>query len=865
MSSSDESSENDDFLFPSTDPGAEEFEQPRRKRRKIGRDARESAALGVFGSESEDERPGQKWKQKDLRGKGVGFVKADTQGDEQGDAPNGEDEDEDMSDDERINSRLGLGGGSRGLGFGASAAKSVDPEDSGNETLLGAGFTPTSAREAFTSRRSFAPEPASSPRARPSNFGGSAKKPSTNKGSFASKMMAKMGYVEGQGLGSSGQGIINPIETKLRPQLAGLGAVREKTQQAKEEAKREAARRGETFEDSSEEERKRKKKAKERRRQEGGSGASTPVARPKVKYRTAADIEAATTGLEVPNVLKSLIDATGQEQKLLTSTSGLMTPGGSAPVDTESTKVAKRAKRDLEAFADAWTAETEKKKFIEVQEEQTTSEIDKNQQEADRLLAIINTLGDLNLGVSGDLQEQWEQAVSALEILQLENADDIDELGLTEAAVAGIEPMFRREMDEWSPLERPEYLVATLRRLQTILGIDVNKLRPRQKSTTFYESMISTLWLPKVRTVLVNDWEVHRPSAAIGLLETWKDVLPRYIYEQLMDQVIIRKLAAAIKEWKPRSRKEGRSRTPPHVWLFPWLQHLPDEQLNLSNSSSLLAEIKRKFRHVLDRWDISNGIIEGLHHWKEVLRGEMDKILRDHLLPRLAAYLRTNFEVNPQDQDLAPLEDVFKWKDMFRPSVMGELLAAEFFPKWHEILHIWLTSDPNYEEVGQWFTWWKSQIPEEIRDVKAVADEWDRGLEMMNQALELGDQAATELPPPVTRGEGIPADKIAAPEGQNGVHVDRSQPATPKAVEETSFKDLVEDWCTSEDLMLVPLREAHSKTGLPLFRITASASGKGGVQIYLKGDVVWAQNRKQRELWEPVALDNALVSRAEGK
>ena len=44
----------------------------------------------------------------------------------------------------------------------------------------------------------------------------------------------------------------------------------------------------------------------------------------KSKYKTAADMEAAAEGLEVPNVLISLIDTTGQDTKLLTSTAGLI-------------------------------------------------------------------------------------------------------------------------------------------------------------------------------------------------------------------------------------------------------------------------------------------------------------------------------------------------------------------------------------------------------------------------------------------------------------------------------------------------------------------------------------------------------------
>ncbi|KAL8964131.1 MAG: hypothetical protein Q9183_004674, partial [Haloplaca sp. 2 TL-2023] len=91
--------------------------------------------------------------------------------------------------------------------------------------------------------------------------GSSAAKPS----SFGARMLAKQGYVEGQGLGAKGQGRLAPVQVSLRPTGAGLGAVREKTKQAKEEEKREAAFSGKVIEDSSEEERKRKKELKKKR------------------------------------------------------------------------------------------------------------------------------------------------------------------------------------------------------------------------------------------------------------------------------------------------------------------------------------------------------------------------------------------------------------------------------------------------------------------------------------------------------------------------------------------------------------------------------------------------------------------------
>jgi tuftelin-interacting protein 11 len=83
--------------------------------------------------------------------------------------------------------------------------------------------------------------------------------------------------------------------------------------------------------------------------------------------------------------------------------------------------------------------------------------------------------------------------------------------------------------------------------------------------------------------------------------------------------------------------------------------------------------------------------------------------------------------------------------------------------------------------------------------------------------------------------------------------------------EAADFRDEVEAWCMEEDLTLVPLREAHQANGLPLFRITASATGKGGVVVYMKGDILWVQRKGEKGVFDPMGLDEGLVERAEGK
>jgi len=55
-------------------------------------------------------------------------------------------------------------------------------------------------------------------------------------GSFGARMLSKLGWSAGAGLGKEGEGIIAPIDVKLRPQKMGLGGVKERTEQSIKEA-----------------------------------------------------------------------------------------------------------------------------------------------------------------------------------------------------------------------------------------------------------------------------------------------------------------------------------------------------------------------------------------------------------------------------------------------------------------------------------------------------------------------------------------------------------------------------------------------------------------------------------------------------
>ena len=695
--------------------------------------------------------------------------------------------------------------------------------------------------------------------------------------SFAAKMMAKMGYVEGQGLGATGRGRLAPIETQQRPQGAGLGAVKEKTKQAKEEEKREAAFRGEVVEDSSEEEKKRKRRLKEKRKSGVMGKAGTPIAKPKQKYRTAAEMEAAADGLEVPNILKSIIDATGQETRLLTSTAGLMhTQNAMVPAETEATKIARRARRDLEDFTNEWNALKERKLYFEDEETQLSVAMLEQEEETrgmEEVIAAVEDLEHLDLADS-DEGDMWKPVTAKLEQVERSVQDLGDSFGLQEVAVAAIHPLFKSAMQDWKPFEDPTSVVPHLQRLRSMLGIapeststelalqnGISYTKPPSKSTTHYETMVYTLWLPPIRSAITNDWDIYDSRPLTNLIDIWKPVLPPFILANVIDQLIVRRLSSAVAAWRPKRSRHGQ----PHEWIFPWLPYLDEQHTDPRSSTGLLSDVKRKLKSALSTWDLSGGVLPGLSNWRSIFHSDLSSLLVRHLLPRLASHLAESFEINPPDQDLSPLEDVLRWTPHFPLPTLAQLFVAEFFPKWHHTLYLWLTSEaPNYGEVNQWYQWWKQELedrlPQGFNELPIIDAQWQKGVATLNialDALEEGLDVSSALAPPSAAPALPPTPAPLTPLPAS---------TTPALETPTTFKDVVEDWCAENGLFMLPLREADLQTGLPLFRITASASGKGGVVVYLKGDVVWVRSTgSENRTFLPMGLDEGLVGRAEGR
>ncbi|RDA92661.1 hypothetical protein CP533_3700 [Ophiocordyceps camponoti-saundersi (nom. inval.)] len=774
--SSSDTEDEDDHVLPGVDVTEDFGDYNPRKKRRLAKNGKEKAALGIFGSDSDDDRPGQRWKSKTLRRKGVSFVSTDAQdGNEDGsieDQPasgrgdsgsSGDDDDDDDDDDDGDDDEddddddAGIG-----LGFKKTAKTTNAPPDQ-NEPNINFSVPATKSKYGKSAfGREFVPsveepvlneEASRSPtrkKPQPSAFSTKGK---VNAKSFGARMMAKMGFVDGKGLGKDGQGRNVIIEANLRPQGVGLGAVKEKTASERKEEKRQAELRGEAIVDSDEEEKRRRKANKMSRGIAGRSASSTPR-RQKTKYITAEELKAAAPGLQIPDAFTPILDMTGPEGKLITSSSGVMTPGGGVAESSEvveARKLVKSAHADLMAFSEEWRSLEERKSWLGL-------ELKEREQEVEDLRSDLARLRSLSTLITEQLTQasDWDEAVACLG--KAVSLGDVTSEA-ADVAVATIHPFFKGS--NWKPLEEPARFASDVKRLSSLLakssigddGRAVNKwdspaaqtdgvYRQHRKATTSYESMMYRNWMPRVLAA-IRDWDALTPGPMLSVVEEWDGVMPPFVRAQVMDG-IARKLQTAVADWNPRKKRQGQQL--PHTWLFPWLPFLPGYHLDV-RGSGLLVDVKRKIRQLVDSWEFERGVVPGLQQWQEVLGDEWRPMIMSHVLPSMAKYLRAKFRVDPADQEpyLPVLLGALQWRAMLGDEVMGEVVVQNVMPMWMTKLQAWLAlEEADLGEVADWYGWWRGALLKEVARTEVVSKELDRGMRIMNM-LGISVKPASQL------------------------------------------------------------------------------------------------------------------------
>ncbi|KAF7327485.1 Tuftelin-interacting protein 11 [Mycena kentingensis (nom. inval.)] len=690
-------------------------------------------------------------------------------------------------------------------------------------------------------------------------------------GSIGAKLLSKMGWQEGTGLGASGEGIVTPVESKLRPQKMGMGfrGFKEKTDQSRAEARR----RGEAVSDDEQSPavRKAKKKEMEAREQMSDVWKRPKKVKTKVEHKTYEQI-IAEAGQDTPAAagIGQIIDATGAVPREISSLADISLNAWTPAHDLARIPevrhnirlISDTCKTDLDGLAREAKALDERKQFVAREDLRLRKRVEEEAELIARLQQVQIMANDID-AKSKELASVYEASLEDFTPLFYklvsEFAREVEKYRLDEVIVAAIAPLVRRIVSTWNPLDVPMELLATFRNWKPALRIKAEQVpKPTQvdifgsrtappvemhacllfhsafpnhhhyseQPMTPFESLLWNVWLPKVRTSINNDWDPQDPQPAIRLYEAWSSFLPPFIRDNMLDQLILPKVKKAVADWNPK-----RAAVSLRSIIFPWLPHL---DLRMED---VVGDARRKVKSLLRNWVVGNDIPPDLSAWRDVFdAAEWDAMLLKYVVPKLGATLRDDFRVNPRNQVLTPLTNVLLWVDIIRSSIFAQILETEFFPKWLNVLHIWLVQPKvSFDEVARWYEEWKRPFPDKVLDIPGISRGFTRGLQLMNKAIELGPEAPTLLLRPDYRAE------LASANSTGRSPAPGSALRRPSArTQEITFRSIVEDYAAAHNLLFMPSGKVDEVSRMPLFRVSESADGKGGILVYVLDDAVWA-------------------------
>ncbi|KAG8436393.1 hypothetical protein GDO86_007481 [Hymenochirus boettgeri] len=670
------------------------------------------------------------------------------------------------------------------------------------------------------------------------------------------KLLQKMGYVPGRGLGKNAQGIIAPIEAKQRKGKGAVGAYgSERTKQSIQDF---------PVVDSEEEE------EKEFQREMGQWRKDPSGAKKKLKYsyKTVEELKATGKGgksLSAPHKEISqvkVIDMTGREQKVYYSYSQIANkhniPGEATGQGGKEEKpqgfVLPELEHNLQLLIDMTEQEIiQNDRQLQYEKDMVvnlTHELEKLSEVLEReetaiynLSKVLETVEECERRMQPNCEDPMtlEECARIFEMLQEKYYEEYKMSEKSDLSVAIVYPLMKDYLKDWNPLRDPTYGIDIMGKWKNLLEEGHLSHSAHDAAMDPYHRLLWETWLPFVRNI-ISQWQPRNCSPMVDFIDHWVHLVPVWILDNILDQLIFPKLQKEVENWNPLT-----DTVPIHSWIHPWLP------LMQSRLEPLYSPIRNKLSNALQKWhpsDSSAKLI--LQPWREVFSpGSWEAFMVKNIVPKLGMCLN-EFLINPHQQHMDVFHWVSDWETMLSLSSFVGLFEKQFFPKWIQVLCSWLSDNPNYEEITKWYLGWKSMFSDVVLAHPAIKDKFNEALDIMNRAVSSSVGAymqpgARESIAYLTQTERRKDFQYEAMQERRDAESIAQRSIGAAATVPMNFKDLIQSKAEEHNIVFMPLIGKRHE-GKQLYNFNR-------IVIYTDRGVVYVQGEKT---WVPTSLQSLI-------
>ncbi|XP_069691056.1 tuftelin-interacting protein 11 [Periplaneta americana] len=670
---------------------------------------------------------------------------------------------------------------------------------------------------------------------------------------IGAKLLLQMGFQPGKGLGKDLQGIAAPVEAHLRKGRGAIGAY------GPEKGQRVA----DVQPDSEEEE---SREFAEKLSQWRKDDVSTKKKKVRYVYKSVDEVleQGKTTRKEYSQLSKvKVIDMTGPQQRVLSGYHAIA--GQQRPADEWELRKDKKfvnfalpeLQHNLNLLMDMCEQDiiqndrklrytSDRIVMLEQEEVSLNKVMEQEMRHMTTLDTVLNTVQQL-IDQSNDIANPLtlDRAAEAFKELQEKYYEEYRLYELGDLGSKIVSPLLKNRLSTWAPLENPREPMSLFKQWQDILEDARTQTLSAMTTQDPYHRLVWEAWMPSVRTA-VNNWNCRTCEPMIEFLELWLPLVPAWVLDNIRDQLVLPRMQHEVEEWNPLT-----DTVPIHAWIHPWLPLLGNRL-----ESTVYPVIRHKLSKALVNWHPSDTSAKlMLLPWHGVFsRGDMDAFLVKNIMPKLQLAMQ-ELVINPHQQHLEQWNWVMDWADLLPVHTLASLLEKHFFPKWLQILTLWLNHAPNYDEITNWYMGWKGMVSEPLLAQPAVKEQFRKALELMNRAVTAAGQSLVHQPGAVESVSYL--TNIEQTSSVNSAPTQRARETRFELLAEAvrtasqipqGFKELIQKRCEERGIVFVPLPNRY-REGKQIYRC-------GKIQVYIDRSVVFVS--ENGSVWSPTSLNNVL-------